>query len=443
MFGLFTPTCPLELARKTWVEQRMLWFAERFGINRMRDARVVLPTDEFFPDVYNADHPSVRRCLDLICGYMGVDPQNITLVILPDEAMPNAAGWYEMRARSNICVARSQLVDPTRLMATLAHEVAHEILLGGGHLTGHEPDHEHTTDLLPAFLGVGIFAANGTLSESAWSAGMLSWTSVSVLGYLDSFVHGYALALFAHVRGERWPGWRKHLRADACRTVEKGLRFLQKTGDALFTPETVSRLTPAPTAAQLLDQLSARSPTIRLAALWDVLKFEGPDAQLLEALAPIMTDRDDTLRAYAVKAVGAFGPAALTLVPELITRLGDLSPGVRQAAAIAIGTLKPPAADVVVELSRLLLDKEVSAGGAWALSAYGHEATPALPNLLLALERTTASNADDTPVYFEALRAIATDPAQEIRAHLGERDPELLRLVLHEFKRHSSSDDAR
>jgi hypothetical protein len=45
MFGLFTPKCPLTTAKKAWVEWRVLWFADRFGFDRRRDARVARPTN--------------------------------------------------------------------------------------------------------------------------------------------------------------------------------------------------------------------------------------------------------------------------------------------------------------------------------------------------------------------------------------------------------------
>ncbi len=435
MFGLFTPSRPLDLASKTWVERRMLWFAERFGTDRFRNARVVTPTDEFFPDRYTGDIASVRRCLDRMCGYIGVDPAAITVELLPDEAMPGAAGLYEMRARGHIRVADSQVGDPTRLLATLAHEIAHEILLRGGHLTGAEADHETTTDLLPAFLGVGIFAANGTIREWIEREGYMSiwWTSRQ--GYLSSIVHGYAMALFAHARGEGSPAWRHHLRADARKTLASGLRFLRKTGDSLFTPDTTAGPQVAPAAPVILERLAARSPTFKLAALWDVIETSPTDPHVLEAVTRFLTDRDDTLRASAAQAVAAFGPGASGRVTQLLELLRDAAPQVRAAAARALGTLKPPSAEVVVELARLLTDRDVSDAAAEALHAYGAGAAPALPKLLVALERALVGSSDAAVLYFSLLRAISTDPRKALREHFDQRDPDQLRFALMELKR--------
>lgn len=47
MFGLLEPTLPVSLAEKHWIESRMCWMADTFGISRLRNATVVLPTPDF------------------------------------------------------------------------------------------------------------------------------------------------------------------------------------------------------------------------------------------------------------------------------------------------------------------------------------------------------------------------------------------------------------
>jgi hypothetical protein len=45
MLGWFLPKCPLATREKTWVEWRMRWLADQFGIDRLLRARVILPTE--------------------------------------------------------------------------------------------------------------------------------------------------------------------------------------------------------------------------------------------------------------------------------------------------------------------------------------------------------------------------------------------------------------
>ncbi|MCI0700892.1 MAG: HEAT repeat domain-containing protein [Planctomycetia bacterium] len=440
MFGLFTPKCPLELADKTWTERRMLWFAQRLGLNRMLKARVILPTADDFPDKYNADYPSIRKCLDRMCGYMEVDPGSVTLEILPDEMMPNAAGLYEMRAKGNICIALSQLLAPPRLLATLAHELAHEILLRGGYLTGQEPDHERVTDLLPAFLGTGIFAANATIETSSGWDGGWSWWSISTQGYLSSFVFGYALALFAQLRGESYPEWAHHLRADARETLHKSLRFLRKTGDSLFTLDAAEAKPKSRTVSEVGDQLTASSPTLRLSALWDMAELDLRDPQLHEPVAHLLNDREPPIREAAARAIGMFGERSLDLVPQLTALLFDDWWGTRAAAAQSLGALKPSPKDVVEELARVLGDIRdyPACMAAAALSGYGYQAAEAVPRLLDALERALGTLDARTDILLGTLLAICPNPQQVVREHFGEHDPELLRQALHGLKKHGA-----
>ena len=75
-----------------------------------------------------------------------------------------------VRSRAAIGVEYKQLNDPLGLVATLAHEIGHEILLGEGRVSRDQPDHEPLT-LLTVFMGMGShFTANATSSRQglAW-----------------------------------------------------------------------------------------------------------------------------------------------------------------------------------------------------------------------------------------------------------------------------------
>jgi hypothetical protein len=396
----------------------------------MLKARVVLPTEEFFPERYDADYPSVRRCLDRICGYMDVAPRRITLEVLPDDMMPNAAGWYQMRAKSNICVAESQLADPMRLMATLAHEVAHEILLRGEYLTGLEDDHEQTTDLLPTFLGVGIFGANATIRDGSGP----TWWAVSRQGYLSSFVLGYAHALFAFVRGEASPDWAAHLRPDAKGTLSRGLRYLHKTGDSLIPPPE-GVVGSRPSVERVLAWLGHKSPTYRIAALWAVVSGWLAGPELLEPIVQCLRDRDDCVRAEAAWALAVFGSAATPAVPQLVALLGDSAPGVRAGAARSLGAIRANPEVVVPELARLLSDLDFHAAyeAIGSLGDFGADADAVVPQLVAAFALAVANNDDRTTALARALGAISPDPQLAVRDHLGKSDRELLHLALQEL----------
>ena len=446
MFGWFAPRCPLNTLDKVWVERRMQWLTRRFGIQRMRDARVILPTDEFFPDRYDCDEPSARICLDRMCKYLGVDSATIVLEVRSDDDMPGAAGLYQMNERSKICIARSQLENPTRLLATLAHELSHELLLKGGHITRETSDHEQATDLLPVVLGAGIFLANATVVHASTSDGPVNYFSISKHGYLSSITLGYALALFAFVRGENSPRWANYLRTDARVTLKKGLSFLRATRDTIYSPESVERGTAEPTAEEIQRDLCHRSPTFRLAALWDIAEHSFPPERLLPAVTACLKDRDLAVQCEAVRTLGAFGTAAIRSIPLLIEAAWYGQHDIRIAAIESLGVIGGDPGDIVPALATVLRDTEpeIVRTAALALARFGDSASRAEDELLQALE-AAAALIDDHRIeaLILALRNAGPNVQDRIRSHFAGRDREGMRIVLEHVrvqeKRNTSS----
>ena len=239
MFRWSTPKLPISPEQQSWVNSRAQWLLQQFGAVRVRKARVVLPTPEFFPDPFDGAEAEVTPMLHRVCGYMGVDPGRIELYLYSDDApdlgpgfhiggdRATAAGLYHHGQTARIGIARSQIADPMSLAATLAHELGHVLLLGDQRISHDAEDHEPLTDLLTIFLGLGIFGANSAVRESneRLGGGWHRWT-VGRLGYLSQPTWGYGLARFAHYRGEAKPPWARHLRPDIRAALKVSLRCL-------------------------------------------------------------------------------------------------------------------------------------------------------------------------------------------------------------------------
>jgi hypothetical protein len=248
MLPWFRPKCPVPPEEKDWIERRMCWLGAEFGWQRLREAPVVLPTPEFFPDPYAGTEEDVRTLFDRICGYMGIPPDGIELGFYSEEEpelgeqfrlqgrRSGTAGLYRGGGRTRIDLEVSRLNDPISVVATLAHELGHVHLLGHGRISRDAEDHEPLTDLLTVFLGMGVFTANAYLRESRWQGVQYSGWSLSRQGYLLAPAYGYAFALFAWIRGELKPSWAGHLRLDVRAPFAQGLRYLVKTGDTAFKP---------------------------------------------------------------------------------------------------------------------------------------------------------------------------------------------------------------
>lgn len=245
LFG--APACPVEPQDRTWLEGRTRWLVGEFGLSAARSARMVLPTPEFFPDPYDATRPAARRLIARVCRYMGVDPTGLEVGFLDAGAPPGeghrewAAGLYESDGFSvRVSIDEASLADPLAVVATAAHELAHVLLLGQGRLYGDEPDNEQVTDLLTVYLGFGVFTANSRVRDRTTRSVASEQWSISRLGYLDQPQVGYALALWARLRGEGNPPWSRHLCADVRAYLKRGLRWLARNGDAVLDPETGS-----------------------------------------------------------------------------------------------------------------------------------------------------------------------------------------------------------
>jgi hypothetical protein len=248
LFG--SDSCPVDPQAKAWVEDRLLWLRDEFGADDLYAGQVVLPTPEFFPDPYDGTRKAVRDLFDRVREYMGVEdgiirlkfikPQADPLFLVNDsgEALPTeAGGLYEGAV---IRVNDNELVDPMGLVGTLAHELAHQRLLGEGRITSDVFDNELLTDLTVVFKGLGIFLAN---CPRNWEGQDTRWpgTDLRKPEYMTPPMFGYALALLAWARGEESPDWPRHLKFGVRGEFRQGLRFLHKTGDAKVRPITRRR----------------------------------------------------------------------------------------------------------------------------------------------------------------------------------------------------------
>lgn len=238
------PACPVDSEMQHWVDGRFQWLAEQLGKDVPRRARVILPTPAFFPDPYAGSREDADKIFARVAGYMGVDRGRFSLFIYEGDRRPvNAIGHWEGSSaaglylrdgggevagarRAAIGIEALQLEDPMSLVATLAHEIGHEILIGEGRVSRDQNDHEPLTDLLTVFKGMGVFSANATIRDRAWTSGTLAGWQTRRLGYLDQRTFGYALARFAWTRNEANPPWIKHVRLDVRTALKQGLKFL-------------------------------------------------------------------------------------------------------------------------------------------------------------------------------------------------------------------------
>ena len=171
MLSWFRPICPCDPAAKQWVEERLKWLTQEFGLHILLERPIILPTEEYFPDPWDGTPKAVRRMFRRVCGYMGVDADTLELKVfndrtptsqlLLDPSMGIAAGtWSEGDQpwrKGIIRLERSSFDRPMNLVGTIAHELAHQRLLGEGRYQSDRFDNELLTDLTAVFHGFGGF----------------------------------------------------------------------------------------------------------------------------------------------------------------------------------------------------------------------------------------------------------------------------------------------
>ncbi|MFE3225228.1 hypothetical protein [Nocardia sp. NPDC059228] len=239
--GFFRPRCPVGEVERLWVEEMLSWCATQFGTRTLRTP-VILPTSDYFPDTYSGAESQVLAVVERVVRYMGVGRDRIVVELDPAGAAPpdqlmqlegaarGEAGHYRLEhGRAVVTLELARLRSPVTLVATVAHELAHERLLGEQRIAPDRHDGEQLTDLATVYLGLGVFNANAAFQFSQNSRG---WRSQR-LGYLSQPMYGYALACWTVMRGDPRPAWSAHLDTNPRVYMKQSLKYLRANPDAL------------------------------------------------------------------------------------------------------------------------------------------------------------------------------------------------------------------
>jgi hypothetical protein len=242
--------CPVTEHNRLWLENAFLMLLDFFGKENTQQRRILTPHYDDFPISYNGTEQPAYETMKIVAVQMEVPFESIKLIyyndgirevstgspfdgkiyLRPAEQDQSASGLYWGRTEDGqyeIWLNREILSDSENLIATLAHEIAHIKLLGENRI---ESNNEPLTDLTTVIFGFGIFNANVAFrafkgfNSQGWSA----------QGYLSQMQWGYALALFAHIRGEMSPEWIEHLTPNIKSDFLQGQRFILDNSEIVF-----------------------------------------------------------------------------------------------------------------------------------------------------------------------------------------------------------------
>lgn len=200
-----------------WLFDTWSWLLREFGgWERFRETPLVLPTPDFYPEMNLKGHALAEELFKQTQRHAGLEdwpcvlePQEEPDVNAMMDGMPHsyqsdgAAGTFSVQDDDRVVITYSEknLKEPMSLIATLAHELAHYLLV----TAESEPPkgdeaHEPATDVASIFLGFGVSLCNSALVVRSREDYRGSGWSASRKGYLDEKQLAYALAVFCALR---------------------------------------------------------------------------------------------------------------------------------------------------------------------------------------------------------------------------------------------------
>ncbi len=433
MFGFFKTKPPIGPLEKAWTENRMQWLAQEFGIARLLETPTLVPDYAGIPDATNYDE--AMELLDFLRAWIKIDATNVRLQIHGQLVTPEMiAKPDEIDNPITVTIQEDDFQHRDTLIAALARGLAYGAIAERGlhHVVG--SDNGWTAELLPAYLGLGAFAANATIHDANYSDAQYTAWSVARKGPLPSRVFGYAMALRHYVRGDESHEWSVALRQDAKVAFEEGCKFLAKTDDSTFSKQTAERPAERLSADTLQEELRNGSDSAKISSMWHLAQLAGEDDfQPNQAVSDLVVDciraRDADIRSVAVATLPTFDRSQHA-AQEVADCLSDSSGDVRAAAAAALGDLVGvDDVTLVQDLVNALKDDsdDVVLGAVSSLARFGSAAEPASKTILKRLRRSFVScNDSESLVFLNALVQITDDPEVRIREFFGETDDEYL-----------------
>src|SRR5690606_37390057 len=205
--------CPIPEETRIWMEDAFIWQIKKFGEEKILGIKTLLPIKEDFLLQSNNNEHAAYEVLSIVAKQMDVNPDVIKMDFYTEELLElkgdmgftlfgqqyedesYSSGLYKGKdsdGKYSISIETGQLKELEKLVATIAHEIAHIKILGEGLLKDND---EYLTDLVTVFFGLGIFSANTAFKFYSQTD---RW-AYSKQGYLSQQEWGYALALYAYI----------------------------------------------------------------------------------------------------------------------------------------------------------------------------------------------------------------------------------------------------
>lgn len=238
------PKLPITLEDKEWVDESLDWLLKSFGEEHCKDIVTITPTKNFYNRTFEGNEEDAVFILERTKELMDIQATNITLEFFSNQPVEmddgttlstpadstgswnSATGTYQITETNDVIISveRSQLKNPISLIATIAHELAHQVLLGENRI---DENDEYLTDLTTVFYGFGVFLGNSRFSFSSFSTNFGSGWQTSNQGYLPEQLIAYAMARLAIQRQEDITLYTSFLNTSMSKFFKQSIAYLK------------------------------------------------------------------------------------------------------------------------------------------------------------------------------------------------------------------------
>lgn len=222
------------------------WLLKNFGdTDFYEDTKLVLPTRDYFPSKVQSEDEAAAETFRAVKKYAGMeawacklekqepDVESRVAATLVVENVPDTPlGTFEAKENNEIVITYnpSLTANPTQLVATFAHELAHYLTGSCSEAPpGGWDNWEFATDIAATFLGFGVFMANAACNFQQFTDVDSQGWEYGHNGYLSESEHVYALVIFLQLKKITIESASLHLKPNLKKLLRKAEKEITKT----------------------------------------------------------------------------------------------------------------------------------------------------------------------------------------------------------------------
>ena len=231
-----------------WQLETWRWLLERLGgLGDLTRSPFIVPSRAFFPPTDAVGDERVAHVFESVKRHSRMPDYECRLMAQPRRPEAQVApftilkpveghlplGTFRVDGNGALITYDPEMVDqPVKLIATLAHELAHYRLNLLGELPpGGEANLEFATDLTTVYLGFGLFGASSAFQFQQHGDAFSQGWRWSRQGYLAEREWLFALAVFFQLRGEAVDAAKLYLKPAQFKDLSRAAAYLRRQAD--------------------------------------------------------------------------------------------------------------------------------------------------------------------------------------------------------------------